>query len=59
MSGRKVGKDGAHLWGCECRECTKTNRTCPECGTKYWTDPKRSDMEECHHCGWQPERKTA
>lgn len=54
MGKAKIGKDGAHLWGCECRECMKTNAVCPQCGTHYWTDPDFPEMEECHHCMWTP-----
>ncbi|NVO00924.1 MAG: hypothetical protein HXX17_16530 [Geobacteraceae bacterium] len=54
MGKRKVDKHGVHLHGCECHECTKTNKICPECGTAYWNEPTRPDMEECHHCGWSP-----
>jgi hypothetical protein len=54
----KVDRDGVHIIGCECRECTKTNRTCPECGTKYWSDPEFPEMEECGHCMWTPFKET-
>lgn len=54
MGKRKVDKYGVHLYGCECRECTKTNRVCPECGRKYWNDDDRPDMEECPRCMWKP-----
>ena len=54
MRKSKIDRYGVHLHGCECRECTKTNATCPECGTKYYTDPAFPKMEECHHCTWTP-----
>lgn len=41
--------DGAHLHGCECKECAETNVTCPECGRKYWTYPDDPQFE-CSRC---------
>ena len=35
---KKIDKHGVHLHGCTCKDCTKTNVTCPECGREYWTD---------------------
>lgn len=49
MGKRKIDKDGAHMHGCECKECTKTNVTCPECGRHYWTEPDDPQFE-CPHC---------
>lgn len=54
MGKRKVDRHGVHLHGCECKECTKTNAICPQCGREYWTDPKRPDMNECPRCMWKP-----
>ena len=50
----RIDKDGIHLFGCQCDECTRTNRTCPECGTRYWAEPGYPQFEECHHCMWTP-----
>lgn len=51
-----IGDDGAHLWGCECHDCTATNAVCPECGREYFCFPDRHDLDECPRCMWQPER---
>lgn len=54
MSKSKIDAYGDHLHGCECKECTKTNSTCPECGRKYWCDIDRPDLDECPRCMWTP-----
>lgn len=38
VMGKAKIKEGAHLHGCECKRCTMTNITCPECGREYWTE---------------------
>jgi len=53
---KKIDKYGVHLHGCTCKECTKTNKTCPVCGTQYWAEPDMPEYEECHRCMWTPQR---
>lgn len=55
MSKAKIASDGAHMFGCECRECAKTNFTCPECGRENWFEPNMPESHECSRCMWTPE----
>jgi len=46
---KRIDEHGVHLYGCECRECTKTNVECPKCGRKYWSPPDNLQFE-CTRC---------
>ena len=35
MGKKKIDKNGVHLWGCECKECTFVDVVCPKCGWEY------------------------
>jgi len=48
MGKSKIDEHGVHLYGCECRECTAVDVTCPKCGREY-----SKGSFECPRCMYE------